>query len=103
GVEGGRSKESKAAALHIERRLNERIDKIEAICPTSSLERSLESELGSLARACAPAERDVERCAKLHVCFRRTQPHGIADVHRNILQSQIPRELARRLWKQFPV
>src|SRR5678815_81859 len=70
GVEVGRSKESKASALHIEGRLNERIDEVEAICPASSLERSLESELGSLTRACTPAKRDVERAAKLHVCFR---------------------------------
>ena len=44
-IQVGSPEESQASALHVERRLNERIDEIEAIRAAHSVERSLERKL----------------------------------------------------------
>ena len=51
------------------RRAAEGIDKIEAIGSADRVQRSLQSELRRLASLGILAERDIERAAKLDVCF----------------------------------
>src|SRR6266550_1794746 len=102
-VQIGSAEETEASALDIERWLNEWIHKIETVGSANGVERSFERELRGFSCLRIWTERDVERSAELDVRFRGAEPHRVTDVHLNVLERKILREITRRCGQELSI